>query len=105
MPYVIEPMTIEDLAEVHAVEVQSVPTPWPISAYRRELSNPQGNHYLVCRWRPPDGPAIERAEERQARGLFPLFHRHQERTGPPMHAPICGFAGMWVQGDEAHVTI
>ena len=24
---------------------------------------------------------------------------------PPMHAPIVGFAGMWVQTDEAHVTI
>ncbi|MHB8645076.1 MAG: ribosomal protein S18-alanine N-acetyltransferase [Thermomicrobiales bacterium] len=107
LPYVIEPMTLEDLSEVHAVEVQSVPTPWPISAYRRELNNPQGNWYLVCRWRPPDGRAMERerAEERQARGLFPLFHRHPERSSPPMHAPICGFAGMWVQGDEAHVTI
>lgn len=105
MPYVIEPMTIEDLAEVHAVEVQSVPTPWPISAYRRELSNPHGNHYLVCRWRSPDGTAVERAEERSGRGLFPLFHRNQERPTPPMPAPIVGFAGMWVQMDEAHITI
>lgn len=103
MPYVIEPMTIEDLAEVHAVEVQSVPTPWPISAYRRELTNPQGNFYVVCRWRPPNGVAVERADERVSRGLFPLFHRREDR--PPMHAPIVGFAGMWVQGDEAHVTI
>jgi [ribosomal protein S18]-alanine N-acetyltransferase len=105
VPYVIEPMTIEDLSEVHAVEVQSVPTPWPISAYRRELNNPQGNYYLVCRWRPPEGTMAERAVERQARGLFPLFHRQPERPGPPLHAPICGFAGMWVQMDEAHVTI
>ncbi len=103
MPYVIEPMTIEDLAEVHAVEAQSVPTPWPISAYRRELNNPQGNHYIVCRWRPPDAIAAERPEERNGRGLFPLFHRRDER--PPLHAPIVGFAGMWIQGDEAHVTI
>lgn len=105
MPYVIEPMTIEDLAEVHAVEVQSVPTPWPISAYRRELSNPHGNYYIVCRWRSPDGTAPERADERPGRTLFPLFHRNQERAAPPLHAPIVGFAGMWVQMEEAHVTI
>jgi [ribosomal protein S18]-alanine N-acetyltransferase len=105
VPYVIEPMTIEDLAEVHAVEVQSVPTPWPISAYRRELSNPMGNYYIVCRWRSPDGLAPERADERPGRGLFPLFHRNPERPLPMMHAPIVGFAGMWVQMEEAHVTI
>ncbi len=105
MPYVIEPMTIDDLAEVHAVEVQSVPTPWPISAYRRELNNPQGNYYVVCRWRSPEGSMVEQAAERQGRGLFPIFHRQQERPGPPAHAPIVGFAGMWVQMDEAHVTI
>lgn len=98
-------MTIEDLAEVHAVEVQSVPTPWPISAYRRELNNPLGNFYVVCRWRPPDGAQLERQDARSSRGLFPLFHRQHERTGPPMHAPIVGFAGMWVQMDEAHITI
>lgn len=103
MPYVIEPMTIEDLAEVHAVEVQSVPTPWPISAYRRELNNPQGNHYVVCRWRAPDGTSADRGDDRPGRTLFPLFHRREER--PPMHAPIVGFAGMWVHVDEAHVTI
>ncbi len=104
MPYVIEPMTLEDLPEVHAVEVQSVPTPWPISAYRRELNNPAGNHYVVCRWRSPDGNAAERPEPRPPqRGFLPFLHRQPE--SPPPAAPIVGFAGMWVQLDEAHVTI
>lgn len=98
-------MTIEDLAEVHVVEVQSVPTPWPISAYRRELNNPLGNHYLVCRWRPPERAAMEGMDARHGRSLFPLFHRQQERGSAPQHAPIVGFAGMWVQAGEAHVTI
>jgi len=105
VPYVIEPMTLEDLPEVHAVEMQSVPTPWPLSAYRRELSSPQGNYYVVCRWRPPaesSSPA-RRPEPRASRGLFPLFTRPQDEIPPP--APIVGFAGMWVVMDEAHVTI
>lgn len=103
MPYVIEPMSLEDLPEVHAVEVQSVPTPWPISAYRRELNNPAGNHYVVCRWRAPDGQQVERPELRQ-RAFLPFFNRQQE-TAPLTAAPLVGFAGMWVQLDEAHVTI
>ena len=105
LPYVIEPMTIEDLAEVHAVEVQSVPTPWPISAYRRELNNPQGNYYIVCRWRPPEGIAPERRKPAGPRTLSALSPSARSATVPPMHAPIVGFAGMWVQMDEAHVTI
>jgi ribosomal-protein-alanine N-acetyltransferase len=103
VPYVIEPMTLEDLPEVHAVEVQSVPTPWPISAYRRELNNPAGNYYVVCRWRSPDGAAVERPEPRPQRGFLPFLHRQPD--GPAPAAPIVGFAGMWVQLDEAHVTI
>jgi len=105
VPYIIEPMTLDDLPEVHAVEAQSVPTPWPLSAYRRELSSPQGNFYVVSRWRPPmeSAPPARRAENRAPRGLFPLFTRPQEET-PPL-APIIGFAGMWVVMDEAHVTI
>lgn len=103
MPYVIEPMTLEDLPEVHAVEVQSVPTPWPVSAYRRELNNPAGNHYIVCRWRSPDGQPVARPEPRQ-RTFLPFFARQQEAAAHPA-APIVGFAGMWVQLDEAHVTI
>jgi ribosomal-protein-alanine N-acetyltransferase len=103
VPYVIEPMTLEDLPEVHAVEVQSVPTPWPISAYRRELNNPAGNYYVVCRWRSPDGKVSERPEPRQQRSFLPFLHRQQESPLPA--APIVGFAGMWVQLEEAHVTI
>src|SRR5437763_14544237 len=97
-------MTLEDLPEVHAVEVQSVPTPWPISAYRRELNNPAGNHYVVCRWRSPDGKPAERPEQRQSqRGFLPFLHRQPE--GPPPAAPIVGLAGMWGHLDAAHLTI
>ncbi len=109
MPYVTEPMTLDDLPEVHAVELQSVPTPWPLSAYRRELGNPQGNHYVVCRWRPPGDGAVSPQQPRRGpelrgggRGLFPLFNRAPEAPPP---APIVGFAGMWTLMDEAHVTI
>ncbi len=108
MPYVIDPMTLDDLTEVHHVEMQSVPTPWPLSAYRRELTNPQNNHYVVCRWRSPEDLAIiqqQARENRAERGLFPLFRRPQEQIAPQPRAAIVGFAGMWTLVDEAHVTI
>lgn len=108
MPYVIEPMTLDDLTEVHAVEMQSVPTPWPLSAYRRELSNPHGNYYVVCRWRPPTDAQQPPARDNRptdGRGIFPLFRRPQDEPLPPPKASIVGFAGMWMLMDEAHVTI
>ena len=37
------------------------------------------------------------------RGFLPFLHRQQDSPLPA--APIIGFAGMWVQLDEAHVTI
>ena len=101
MPYAIEPMQQEDVPEVGQVERRCFSNPWPSSAYRRELRNPEQNHYIVLRRRPA-GPRPAPAEERPRSGLslFPFGRRHD----PPEREPILGFAGMWVMLDEAHIT-
>jgi len=45
----LSPMRQEDIAEVRAIELAVFPTPWPGSAYQRELSNNRAAHYLCLR--------------------------------------------------------
>ena len=45
----IEPMRIEDLVVVHAIERASFAAPWPANAYRSELETNRLAHYLVAR--------------------------------------------------------
>ena len=46
---VIEPMRLEDLPAVHAIEQASFTAPWPPHAYRSELESNRMAHYLVAR--------------------------------------------------------
>jgi ribosomal-protein-alanine N-acetyltransferase len=43
----LAPMTRDDIPAVYAIERESFPTPWDISAYQREVENP-ASHYLVA---------------------------------------------------------
>jgi ribosomal-protein-alanine N-acetyltransferase len=110
MPYVIEPMQLADVPEVSEVEKQCFAAPWPPSAYRRELRNPQVNRYVVARWvhasarrHPPTvwPPADSPWRARLGRLLPGLFPPIEVPANP---YPIAGFAGLWLMGDEAHVT-
>jgi [ribosomal protein S18]-alanine N-acetyltransferase len=46
---VIEPMRLDDLPAVHAIETASFKAPWPPHAYRSELESNRLAHYLVAR--------------------------------------------------------
>jgi len=45
----LSPMRDEDIAEVRAIELAVFPTPWPGSAYQRELNSNRAAHYLCLR--------------------------------------------------------
>jgi ribosomal-protein-alanine N-acetyltransferase len=45
----IEPMRVEDLPAVHAIERASFDSPWPADAYRSELETNRLAQYLVVR--------------------------------------------------------
>ena len=45
----IEPMTLDDIGEVHDIERASFPVPWPAYAFRQELETNRLAHYLVVR--------------------------------------------------------
>ncbi|HEV2237535.1 MAG TPA: ribosomal protein S18-alanine N-acetyltransferase [Ktedonobacterales bacterium] len=110
MRYVIDRMTMADIPRVAEIERLAYSSPWPTSAYRRELQENRWAHYIVARdtllrpmvdaaSRPPDPPE-------PARRHFPLSLL-QARSQPPISprtANIIGFAGLWLMVDEAHVT-
>jgi ribosomal-protein-alanine N-acetyltransferase len=45
----IEPMRLDDLPAVHAIEAASFTSPWPPHAYQSELESNRLAHYLVAR--------------------------------------------------------
>jgi [ribosomal protein S18]-alanine N-acetyltransferase len=45
----VEPMRLDDLPAVHAIELASFSAPWPPHAYRSELESNRLAHYLVVR--------------------------------------------------------
>ncbi len=111
-------MTQDDVPEVSRVERRCFSTPWPASAYRRELRNPAQNAYFVLRAIPlaearepvPVGPRsddVPGASERASEGRLglPGLSLLQRRAFGSAEAPhIAGFAGMWIIFDEAHIT-
>jgi len=114
--YVIEPMVQDDVDEVGEVERLCFTNPWPLSAYRRELRNPDQNFYIVLRDDPAADEADHHGEPRSFNGTSGLarsttrrprrfaFRDLVRRGESRPHPPIIGFAGMWTLHDEAHVT-
>lgn len=82
IPYVVEPMRLEDLEEVLAIEQVSFPLPWSLRAYRWELTNNHNACYLVARHRQPKQEALKIT------------------TRPP----VLAYGGFWLVIDEAHIS-
>lgn len=71
------PMTQADVDLVMELEPRCFPSPWSASTYRHELRNQRASYWVV---RPgPDVP-------------------------PGAAPPILGYGGLWLLGEEAHIT-
>jgi [ribosomal protein S18]-alanine N-acetyltransferase len=111
--YVVRPMRFDDIDAVGEVERECFSTPWPSSAYRRELrDNRLGRYIVLVEVRDPDAPARHEAAPpddpptgviRAMGQLLRPFGR-PSATLSPSNERIVGFAGMWLMLDEAHVT-
>ena len=106
-----------DLARVVEIERLAYPSPWPPSAYRKELQENRHAHYIVARdaeivLPPPVAHPNQtetpqpQAQSQQSRRPFPLSLLPVRQTPPPSReaASIIGFAGLWLMVDEAHIT-
>jgi ribosomal-protein-alanine N-acetyltransferase len=84
MPYVLENMSQEDIAEVAAIERLCFSMPWPTSAYRRELKTPESNRYIVARFVPPDVAGQLGMQEPKPGSITELSH--PDLGAPPAHS-------------------
>ena len=103
MPYLIRPMRLEDVDEVGQVDRECFTTPWPSSAYRREIRENKLGRYIVLEstdsaesahssaagrggWRPRPSPNVL--------GVAPAVGiRVWRPTEAPRRSHIVGFGG------------
>jgi ribosomal-protein-alanine N-acetyltransferase len=115
--FVVEPMRLEHIPAVSAIEKLSFPQPWPQNAYRREITENRMAHYVVVR------RLVEPGDDAARHSVQPptptpqsadLLGRLSRLLRPPEPArsaqleeelrSIVGYAGIWVMTDEAHIT-
>jgi [ribosomal protein S18]-alanine N-acetyltransferase len=113
--FVVEPMRLEHIPAVSAIEKLSFPQPWPQNAYRREITENRMAHYIVAR-RLTDPQAVPMPSPASAAPpqSNDLLGRLGRLLRPPETArsaeleaelrSIVGYAGIWVMTDEAHIT-
>jgi [ribosomal protein S18]-alanine N-acetyltransferase len=111
--YLIEPMVENDVAAVSRLERRCFSNPWPQSAYRRELRNPEQNYYVVLRevdqrrMAQGNGAVMPRWVDDGSSTRFSrmaLLSRVRKGVVPGASSRIVGFAGFWHVFDEAHIT-
>jgi ribosomal-protein-alanine N-acetyltransferase len=112
----IEPMRIEHIPVVSAIERRCFAQPWPQNAYRREIQSNKMAHYFVARVFESDEAApasdVRRAVAGGENGLIGRLSRLLRGPLEPPPTPaleaelrsIVGYAGLWLMTDEAHIT-
>jgi ribosomal-protein-alanine N-acetyltransferase len=121
MRFRIEPMRVEHISVVSAIEKKCFTQPWPQNAYRREIQSNKMAHYFVARQIEAGAPEPEATSATSAGVASPspsengllgrlarLFGaRPEEPATPAMEAElrsIVGYAGLWLMTDESHIT-
>src|SRR5437763_6747481 len=112
----IEPMRIEHIPVVSAIERKCFTQPWPQNAYRREIQSNKMAHYFVARKiepgsesEPPPSTGTQTSAENGLLGRLSRLFRGgpDEPSTPALEAElrsIVGYAGLWLMTDEAHIT-
>jgi ribosomal-protein-alanine N-acetyltransferase len=98
-------MTINDVPRIVEIERLAYTTPWPPSAYRREIQENRMARYIVVRdtWIQLPAAPVQPEESRRPFPLSLLLSR-QTSPVPPETLNIVAFAGLWHQINEAHIT-
>jgi ribosomal-protein-alanine N-acetyltransferase len=114
--YRVEPMRIEHIPVVSAIERRCFAQPWPQNAYRREIQSNRMAHYFVARMlegeEPPSSADVARSQADADGNLFARLSRLLRGPLEPAPSPaleaelrsIVGYAGLWLMTDEAHIT-
>jgi len=94
MRYMLRPMEPADVPAVAAIDSISFSTPWPASAFQRELRRGRARYHVLLM--PEDnGPfVLDRAWERWLQRVF----------DPTKGSRVAGYVGFRWQGPEGHIT-
>jgi ribosomal-protein-alanine N-acetyltransferase len=88
LPFIVEPMTLDDIDQVMEIEQIVFPAPWSARAYQYEITRNDHSTMLVAR-------AAGASKGR-------LGHlKHRLGLGTP--SPVLGYAGLWLLVDETHI--
>ncbi len=95
-----------DIPRVIEIERLSYPTPWPSSAYRKEIQDNRHAYYIVVRDTHVRVSVAHPDVPESPRRAFPLSLLPTRPALAPNAdlASIVGFAGLWLMLDESHVT-
>ena len=115
MRFAVEPMQVEHIPAVSAIERESFSQPWPPQAYRKEIQQNRMAYYYVARRL--DEPAFDPAELGLETGepaepslvgrVARLFRPPPEQPDGQVLAELCrivAYCGLWLMVDEAHIT-
>lgn len=99
-------MRERDVPEVVEIEKACFTTPWPASAYKRELKQVNTTRYIIARHymtEPvPDAPPPKKSF---FKNILPFLNGEDEEANLPTNPnPVIGYAGLWLMLDEAHIT-
>lgn len=99
LPVVVEPMRLDDVEAVLAIDRLSFPLPWSASSYRYELTQNTHSHFFVALAAPgaaggPRGSWRER--------ITSLIRGAPDAVPSPRL--VVGYAGFWYIVDEAHIS-
>jgi len=109
LTYTVRLMVKEDLEQVNVIDHEAFPTQWPPANYRQELQNKIAHYIVMC----DDTRKFESGPDKTSRQKFDIiawllpWTRKRRQTlsiPPPPSLYICGFSGIWMMVDEAHIT-
>lgn len=101
LPYIVEPMRVEDIPEVVDIERVAFPSPWPPRAYRYEVSQNRLAHYFVARRQFAEEPQSQ--EDQGQDSLLQRVQRWAQGATAPERS-VVGYCGFWIAADEAHIS-
>ncbi len=89
LPYLVEPMRLDDIDQVMAIERVAFGAPWSAQSYRYEITQNAHSTMLVVR---PQGGASQGPDSRP------------DGRESGRQRPIAGYAGIWLLVDQAHIS-
>ena len=89
LPYIVEPMRLDDLEQVMEIEKVAFSAPWSARSYRYEITQNKNGHLVVVR---------------PAQRLEPAATQMAILAESGWTDPVLGYAGFWLLVDEAHIA-